>query len=178
MKVLDEDLANNNQIVDNSIWPFVYRYAMIGAIVLSIARTLEFTLFDNDEQGYITIGLGIVIFLSYIVSMLFGVIRYKKSNEGFLTFRQGFVITYLIGCIVSLVNFLITVALVFLLKDLSEFGYLGQLFGLSEADSSTPSVIIITFFLVNLMSCIAGLLVSLIIGASLQKRRSIGFNAA
>jgi len=171
MNVLDDSIGNEKKLTATHMMPFVWKYGLLGIVIISLIRTINFTVFSGEIEFYIKAIIGFFGFATYIVFMGLGITQYKKRNNGFISFKQGFLVTYLIGCLITLANFVATIALIYLFHDLKDYGHIASFFGLSTSYTTDVFTIILSFFLAHIGSCILGSIVSIIISLVFQKER-------
>lgn len=176
MNVLD-DVENRGELIYKPILPFVLKYGGIGAVVLSVANIVQVKYEEAIEQNELTtiyIGLGVIA--CYIILMVLVARNYKRNNEGFMSLKKAFSVTFLTGLIICIGNFISSFILVYLCEDAQSFKHVFESFGISDLDPNYLLVYAVALFMALIIGCLLGAIVALLIGLATRKERPKGFN--
>ena len=182
-ETLDDHFDYKEIIMEASMFPTILRYGVIGSVILVVLSIIQFSIGNqgmDDEISYVVeyyiISTGIS-FLTYIGSMTFAILNFKRINEGFASLGQAFGVTFLTGL------FMAVVSLVFSIIMMLGFGFAS--FGMGDINEFNNAVgneftsvflVIWTSITSLFFGCMVGAVIALIISVITKKERPLGFN--
>jgi len=173
MEVIDtNDKGQNEEKLRFEFKRTVFKFAAIGSAVLIGLRLFEFLILPNLElESILTIFAGITLILNYIIVLILSVKFFKKNNEGFITLKQGFCVSFVTGCIMAFFDMLISLILILSIYDSSALGDFESSFNLTESDFSAYLDVVLSFLESFILGCLVGAIVAWIISLVLKKQR-------
>lgn len=185
MSTLDNPIMENDQA--GSPWPIAFRYGGIIALLMITITLIQYLTGMTDPskaQSPLTMIIGLISFTVWIGGVVMAVRTYRSQIGGYMTFGEGFkaaFFTFLVIAVISAVwsffyyNFLATdffeKLLDFMQSTMEESGAdedaIDMIMGIYRKIYNPTGFTMMSLF----GGGIFGAIVSLIIGAALQKRR-------